>query len=48
MRPLSTRLGTIRHRRLRRQLVTLLVDTWWALLLFLLLAGAALGWLRGA
>jgi len=44
VRPFSTRLGSIRHRRLRRQVVTLAVDTGW-LLVLLLLAGLVLGWL---
>jgi hypothetical protein len=44
VRPLSTRLGSIRHRRLRRQLLTLVVDTGWVLVL-VVLAGLVLGWL---
>ena len=44
MRPLSARLGSIRHRRLRRRIVSLVVDTGWVLVL-LLLAGIFLGWL---
>lgn len=42
MRPLGARLGSIRHRRLRRQVLTLVVDTGWVLVL-LVLAGLVLG-----
>jgi hypothetical protein len=44
VRPFSARLGSIRQRRLRRQVLTLAVDTGWVLVL-LLLAGFVLGWL---